>query len=122
MNNRARVQAERLRTEVFRSFFNDGKQVVTQEVTAIAPLMGNEDEEQQETTAVDTIMTEENEQSSIRLSILIKPEWLVLLDELICMNIAVDREGAVEALLRIGSEANRELILAHAELRKKLQE
>ncbi|CDN41937.1 MULTISPECIES: hypothetical protein [unclassified Paenibacillus] len=62
------------------------------------------------------------EQHSAQLTLLVQPEIGRLLDELVYMNAAADRQSAAEVIFQMGIKMSRETIRAHFDLRTQLQE
>jgi len=102
------IQAD---TRDIHSQFNTLKPALPSAVTSPGPC--------EETTNTSRPSTD---QGAIQLSIVVQPELLGLLDELIHMNLAADREGAAQVMLQLGSKMSKEVIYAHFDLREKLQE
>jgi len=121
MQKRVRANAERLRAEIFSSHIPNLHQAaqVNQTLKSTSPVtLENSNEDEETATGID----EGAEQTPIRITVLVEPQVLNLLDEFIQMNLALDRENAAEIMFRLGCNTHKELILAHAEQRKKLQE
>lgn len=128
IHKRVRANAEQLRTDFFRSITPNSRQVVQVEapknnrefdptLTPNFPLTSL-DAHQETASVLPEIMME----NWIPLNILVQPNIVRLLDELIHMNLAVDRERAAEVMIRLGSKTSREHINDHAEQRERLQE
>ncbi|GAB6990184.1 hypothetical protein [Paenibacillus pini] len=119
IQQQARDNAERLRVQTFKSLTSNVQQCSKENIEALpsSPLMMSSDSVEDTATVL-----EDEDHEYVQLCIQVQSDILCLLDELIHMNLASDREDAAGIMLQLAGNEHREFLLTHAKHRKKLQE